>query len=309
MAQLPDKINHPELDGTKGTNRAPFEQCQIRASNDYEAILCWLNEYRHKATTYRSYQKETERLLLWCVCQYGKLFSSLDRNDFEAYFNFLDNPQPVERWCSPRGKKALRGSADWKPFEGPLSKAAKETAIVIINSLINYLVYARYLAFNPLGLMRNKLGNGRNGEEQRIKVWERILEVDEWEAMLETLEAMPEETANERKDKERLKFLVAILYFLGLRIHELETHTWGAFRKVQGAWWFFVRGKGDKEAKIPVNGELLQTIIRYRQHFLNGLPELPEAHETGPMIQSTRNGKPITARQMNRIKRFGNKDV
>jgi integrase len=298
LSQMPEALNHPELDGAAGRNRAT-DQRQIRAKNDYEAVLCWLNEYRHKQTTYRSYQKESERLLLWCITQHKKALSDLDRDDFEVYFNFLDNPQPREKWCAAKGYKVKRGSLNWKPFEGPLSKSAKDCAITIINSLLNYLVYARYLSFNPIGLMKRRGGQQQNTELQRIKVWERILEDDEWEALLLTLEEMPEESKGEQNEKERLRFLISILFFLGLRINELETHCWGAFREVQSEWWFFVRGKGDKLGKIPVNSHLLNAIGRYRLYC--GYSEIPNPEEELPIIQSWRTGKAVTARHMNRL--------
>ena len=298
LEQLPERINSPHLNGSQGTNRSK-SPCQIRAKNDYEAVCCWLHEYRHKTTTYRAYQKEAERFLLWCVIQKAKALSSLDREDFDDYFAFLSNPEPFDRWCAPRGPKAIRGTPDWKPFEGPLKESSKILAIRIINSLITYLVYAQYLYFNPIGLMKAKLGRNMDSEAIKNCIWERILDIDEWEMMLITLDEMPENTPNERNNKARVRFLVSILYLLGLRIHELETHTWSSFRKVNNIWWFFVIGKGDKEAKIPVNDELLNAVAQYRLHF--GLSERPESEDFSPIMMSFRTKKPIGVRHMNRI--------
>jgi len=64
---------------------------------------------------------------------------------------------------------------------------------------------------------------------------------------------MSEETAKEKFEKYRLRFMVVMLYLLGLRIHKLESHIWNAFRQIQGKWWFLVKGKGDKLGKVPVN--------------------------------------------------------
>ena len=54
-----------------------------------------------------------------------------------------------------------------------------------------YLYDAKYLAFNPLSLFRNKSMN-KGQEEQRLKPLERILEDDEWTAILATLKNLPE---------------------------------------------------------------------------------------------------------------------
>ena len=39
----------------------------IDADNDAEAIESFLNEYKESPGTLRSYTKEIERLLLWCI--------------------------------------------------------------------------------------------------------------------------------------------------------------------------------------------------------------------------------------------------
>jgi hypothetical protein len=157
-----DTQQAPDLQGSTGSNPATPLLCQISALHDYEAVLCWLHEYR-----------------------------------------FLANPQPAERWCAPRGGKQIRGSSGWRPFVGPLSPAAQTTAITIIHPLFHYLVYAGYLDFNPIGLMRYRVERKQQDlEAQRLKVWARILEIEEWEAMLTTLYELPEATISERNEKE-----------------------------------------------------------------------------------------------------------
>ena len=56
----------------------------------------------------------------------GKPLSSLNRQDFEGYLNFLADPQPAQLWCGP---KADRRTEKWRPFVGPLSESAVLTAI------------------------------------------------------------------------------------------------------------------------------------------------------------------------------------
>jgi integrase/recombinase XerD len=299
LQQLPLTLAALQLNGAEGTNRERQERCQIHAKHDYEAIQCWLNEYRQKETTYRSYQKEAERLLLWSVFQCQKAFSSLDRDDFEKYFEFLDNPTPKDRWCArDQGGGRKRGDAGWRPFVGALSPSAKQTAIRCIDSLLNYLVDARYLNFNPLSLMR-KRNSRANLKPSMLAVQERMLDLDEWHAMLDTLENLPANEFLEKQEKERLNFLINILYFLGLRINELATHTWNAFRKMDDHWWFVVMGKGDKPGMIPVCDELLRAVIQYRT-FLKKAP-FPQTDETDPLIASLALGEAIKPRQINKI--------
>lgn len=288
------------LSGEQGTNREIAAKCQLQARNDYEAMQCWLREYQQKETTYRTYQKEAERFLLWCVYERGKALSSLNRDDVEVYLYFLEDPKPKDKWCGPKtGRGCRRGDANWRPFTGPLSHGAKMTAISAIDSLFKYLVDACYLIFNPMSLIRKKRFSVKNKIANELALHERILTLDEWYAMLDTLEEYPESTLVEKNEKARLKFLIAILYFLGLRVNELASHYWNAFRKVEDQWWFYVVGKGSKLARIPVNDELLRAIIHYRA-YLKKQP-YPAKDETLPLIASFTTGEAITARQVNKI--------
>ncbi|MHB1947564.1 MAG: tyrosine-type recombinase/integrase [Gammaproteobacteria bacterium] len=296
---LPKSLNH-FLNGEQGTNRETHHRCQINAKNDYEALQCWLNEYRHKPTTFRSYQKESERFLLWAVFQKKKPLSSLDRDDMEEYINFLADPQPHEIWCAKKtGRGCRRGDPAWRPFTGSLSTIAKKAAISSIDSLLSYLVDARYLAFNPLSLMRKRHSKMQSINTSEITLQERMLTLDEWDALLDTMENYPETTKKERDEKARLKFIINILYFLGLRINELVTHSWNSFQQIENDWWFHVVGKGDKVGRIPVNDELLRAVITYRA-YLRKAP-YPNIKDTDPLIIAFKSGKAITARHVNKI--------
>lgn len=299
LEQLPHLLSK-RLSGGQGANRETERRCQIHAKNDYEALYCWLNEYRLKTTTFRTYQKEAERFLLWAIVQRQKALSSLDRDDLEAYLHFLDDPQPAALWCFKKiGRGCKRGDHNWRPFAGPLSANAKATAISSIDSLLNYLVTARYLAFNPLNLIRKRHSRVNPIQNSELTLHERMLTMDEWDALLDTLEQLPEGTEGEKFAKARLTFIIHILYFLGLRINELVTHNWNAFRQIENDWWFYVVGKGDKVGRIPVNDELLRAIIRYRA-VLKKTP-YPSPDETTPLITTFKTKTAITARQINKI--------
>lgn len=298
LERLRDQGSYQQFSGETGINRERDRRCLIRASNDYEAIQCWLAEYRHTPTTYRGYQREAERLLLWCIYQQRKAFSSLDREDFECYIQFLSNPQPTSIWCGRQGGVGKnKGSEHWRPFVGPLSDASKTTAITIIHSLISYLVDANYLAYDPLKLIRKKIKATHAFHHRQLTVQERILAPDEWHAILDALENMPESTPHERDEKHRLRFIIHSLYFLGLRVSELVNHTWGSFRKENDHWWFYVLGKGNKLRKIPVNNQLMTTVYGYRQQLK--LSADPKSDEDFPLVMSWRTGNPLSARSIN----------
>ena len=293
------------LSGRKGTNRADPTRLQIAADNDVDAIQCFLVEYQESPGTHRIYQRECERLWLWSLVECHKPLSSLNRQDFEGYLNFLADPQPESLWC---GARAPRHSADWRPFVGPLSDNAIATAVATVNSLMSYWVDSGYLQGNPLGLIRQRRRklqsaaptaqrvNKRTDETNKV---ERFLDEEMWDAFMAAIEAMPRETEQNRDEYERARFIAAMLYLLAPRAGELETHRMNSFREERGRWWWHVTGKGNKAAKIPVQDDMMSALVRYRQHL--GLTAVPSRKDTSPLLVSIRDRSPITARRLNQI--------
>lgn len=282
-----------DLDGHCGCNRAsPVTVRQLAAQTDLEAIKAWLAEFHDSPQTLRHYRKEAERLLLWSIVERGKALSDLRREDCLAYEEFLADPKPYDRWCGPR---APRFSPDWRPFRGPLSAASCRTALLVANSLFSYLVQAGYLAGNPLALVRRRAGKGVS-TNQGI---ERFLEVDQWQALLETVEALPRESDRQRQHYERTRFLIALLYLLGPRVSEVAGHTMGSFIQIRGRWWWTVTGKGQKAARVPVNQDMIQALQRYRKSL--GLTLLPKPGENTPLVLSLKGTSAISANMIYRI--------
>ncbi|WP_153162956.1 site-specific integrase [Zoogloea sp. 1C4] len=301
-----DEIAIPaDLDGRQGVNRADPARLQINADNDADAIRCFLAEYDRSLGTLRIYQRECERLLLWSLNDCGKPISSLNRQDFEGYLNFLADPQPAALWCGP---KADRRTEKWRPFVGPLSESAVLTAIAAINSLMRYLVDAGYLAGNPLGLIRQrrrKMSAEAAGplravaSTDEVEKIERFLDAQMWQAVTAAIEAMPRDSERGRDEYERARFLAATLYMLAPRAGELESHRMNSFREERGLWWWHVVGKGGKKAKVPVADDMLQALIRYRKYL--GLSAVPRRDDATPILVSVKDGSPITARRLNQI--------
>lgn len=287
------------------TQSCPYtDECVLDAANDLQAVFKWLALY-NKSTTYNTYKREVQRFLLWCSYEIGKSLAALKVNDFEAYLEFLQKP-PIS-WCTTRAM--LRGGKNsglWKPFIGPLNSSAYQCSVRVLNSLFNYLVQADYLRTNPIKLVRAATKFNFDLENRKYQVWTRILGMDEWQAILDTLKNMPEDSLAAIDLKMRTQFLFAILYLLGLRIHEVVSHSWNAFRKKDGKWWFFVKGKGDKLGHIPVNDQLLEYVKAYRQHL--GKEALPSPHEVERLIVSQKTGKAYQLRILyNMVKNIGEK--
>jgi hypothetical protein len=129
------------LDGRDGTNRARGGHLQIVADSDVEAVRLWLAEYAGSPHTLRSYRKEAVRLVLWATRTLGKPLSSLTREDFLLYEQFL--AAPTGDWADPM--RPRRGGTR-RLFDGPLSERSRHQALGIVSGLLSYLVSAGYLA-------------------------------------------------------------------------------------------------------------------------------------------------------------------
>ncbi len=295
-----------DLSGETGTNRANSSLLQISAMNDLEAVRCFLQEYDKSAGTHRIYVRECERLLLWAWNQRKKSFSSLDRQDLECYIEFLKDPKPNELWCA---KKAPRQSEAWRPFVGPLQDSALQTSLSIVKSCMDYLVDAGYLKGNPVMLMR-QISRKMKGIDQRFSRATRIAEEadkvdryfdeDQWRAINKCVESLPRKNTQQINEYERLRFIFAILYMMGARAGELASHRMNSFRIEEGRWWWYVRGKGDKQSNIPVPDDMRDAVLRYRKHL--GLSMVPGRNDSTPLLCSLDDRpKPITTRRLNQI--------
>jgi integrase/recombinase XerD len=252
---------------------------QIAAQNDVDAIRAWLARFIDAKATFDTYRKESERLLLWSTTELRKPLSSLTHEDLLLYRRFLADPQPAQRWVMT-GRKVARVDPFWRPFAGPLSPSSERQAFVILNTLFAWLVNAGYLAGNPLSLSRQR------ARKTKPRVT-RFLEDDLWQAVKISIDAMPRDTAREQEHYARVRWLISLLYLMGLRISEVVSNPMGGFfrrrdRDGQDRWWLAITGKGDKERLLPATTELMAELTRYRRHY--GLAALPYGGETTPLL-------------------------
>lgn len=267
-----------QLDGRTGTNRATGH-AQISAQTDIDAVKAWLAGFLDKRTTFDSYRKETERLLLWTTLECGKPLSSLTHEDLLVYKRFLGNPEPAARWVA-KGRKWSRTDPRWRPFAGPLAATSQRQSFVILNTMFSWLVDAGYLAGNPLSLSRQR------GRKTQPRVT-RFLEDALWTEVKVTIDSMPRETNREREHYHRVRWLFTLLYLCGLRITEVVQNTMGGFfvrrnSLSEDVWWLEVTGKGDKTRLVPATKELMDELARYRRE--NGLSPYPFSGEITPLL-------------------------
>jgi integrase/recombinase XerD len=268
------------LDGHAGLNRNTAGRAQIGATNDVEAIVAWLDRYADTQTTFESYRKEAERLLLWSTLQLGKPISSLVHEDLLSYQRFLADPQPAARWVLAGKRKLPRDHPGWRPFAGPLAPTSQRQAMVILNAMFSWLVSAGYLMGNPLALSRQR---GRKAKSQVV----RYLPPAVWAEVKTAVEAMPRESIRDQEHYARNRWVLSLLFLGGLRISELASNTMGAFysrRDRDGVerWWANILGKGSKERQVPVTDEFVVELTRYRR--AHRLSPLPIVGETTPLV-------------------------
>jgi site-specific recombinase XerD len=279
-----------ELDGRRGLYRRPGEQCLLKATNDYEAILAWLrskqglspekkaalkSRRRHRDTgieqpvqwlqelshTQRAYRKEAERFLLWAVMHKRKALSSMSNEDCAEYREFLADPQPRSLWCASRSRE--RWSPLWRPFEGPLSASAQAHAITILKNLYGFLVDQNYLMGNPWAAVSVP----RSGQP-RIDTG-RSLTREQWGFVQQQLLQQPRCSASLR-----LGFGLTVLYATGLRLSEIVAATVDDLQLVHypgdkddrepiDGWMLRVVGKGERLREVPVPDEVVGQLSAY----------------------------------------------
>jgi len=234
----------------------------IAAKSDLEAVQQWLARFNNE-NTLRAYSRDAMRFLLWLIFVNGKHLQQLLLDDIHKFIGFLQDP--TSTWCM-HNKKLKRYDARWRPFSKALSKRSVRAAIAALQSLFAFLEEANFITKNPVRLVKTTSIIG-NIQAQKYSVHARMLEMDEWQAVLTTLQELPISTEIERKYKARANLLFCMLYLLGLRIEEASTSVWVNFRKIDGRWWFFIIGKGGKLGQVPVNDAMLEAAYNYRQIY------------------------------------------
>ncbi len=233
------------------SNRSLASAAGIPAADDPQAINAWIAAKAGGAATARSYRKEAERLLVWCLVERQKSLASMDVGDCLAYLTFLEHlPEP---WVSLR--HANRHAPGWTPFRGPLSAASRRYALGVLSGLFDWLVSARYLTANPWRLVNRKIADDRFAELDS-----RAFTPQAWDALhafLASSRVLPSPA------RDRIAFLLAFGEATGLRASELVSARLGDFRSVNRGWVLQVQGKGGKARVVAVPGQAVQAVNRY----------------------------------------------
>lgn len=266
---------------------------RINASTDADAVAAWLDEYQESPQTWKSYRRETERLLLWLESRQLTL-GAMNRETLRQFEVFLADPQPSNYWVGP---SKPRHHPQWRPFRGGLSPASRRQSLVILQGLFSWLVEAGWVNHNPFRLMRDK---SRRLSNQSPRI-ERYLERDLWEWFWQWLNRplTPGESSRVEYEQLRRRFIFGFAYLLAPRISEMADARMGDFQMMEGRWWWSVVGKGSKIARVPLPEDMLECLGRWRT-FL-GLGPWPLHEDESPVIRALDGHRGIGHNQLYRL--------
>lgn len=287
-----------DVDGSRGTFRAPRATCALSANNDYQAVHAWL-ALHEAAATQRAYRKEAERLILWAIVERGRALSSLTTEDAVAYRAFLRHPAPRGRWIGP---PRPRSSPEWRPFAGGLSARSVAYALSVLGAMYRWLIEQRYLLANPFAGIKVR---GASRSEPLAAM--RVFAEGEWSMVQTVAEGLEWSYDWAPASAQRLRFVLDFAYATGLRASELVGATLGAIEvDAQGDHWLHLVGKGSKAGKVALPPLARAALDRYLVQ--RRLPTTPARWEPStPLVGSLEqdSGASITATRLWSImKRF-----
>ena len=299
LTQHSENMGHGIIDFTHGDYNKELGNALIEADNDAEAISAFLQEYKESPETLRSYAKEVERLLLWCIYVAKINISSLRRTHLQTYQTFLKNPEPTEIWCGPSVSRLTKDGAfnpNWRAFTKGLGGASINKSLTILDSFFNYLVQANYLIGNPLAVDRRR----KKRQDRTANIIDRYLEKDEINATLTALNELPADNETQSFQAIRARYIILLLFYTGLRIAESANHTMGDFKQRKDRWFLRVIGKGKKLREIPIPDVLLDALADFRKMI--GLHSAqPTFQETTPLIPMKNMTDAISTRRIDQI--------
>lgn len=233
-----------EVDGSRGTFRAPPESCTLNSGNDYEAVQAWLSLHE-SAATQRAYRKEAERLILWAIVERGKALSSLNTEDAIAYRAFLRHPTPARRWIGP---SQARTSPDWKPFVGGLAPRSVAYALAVLGAMFRWLMEQRYVLANPFAGVKV-----RGASHAAPMDTGRVFSEGEWAIIRAVADGLEWTYGWQVPAAQRLRFVLDFAYATGLRVSELVGAKLGQIEvDSHGDHWIKLVGKGSKSGKVAL---------------------------------------------------------
>ena len=280
-------------------------------SEEYYAACGFLTTLNAIPNTFKSYRRDVERFLLWCWVEKQKSCLNMRQSDALEFIKFIESP-PAE-WIGQNVSLRFKNSDPhagfdplWRPIDisrrkmslgkNGMAKSSKALTYGALSSFFRYLIEdAELTEMNPF-LFSRKRGLGRVNRKESIE--ERLITDLQ---MKYIVEASKKEIGESSLIYARKRFLVAALYYLGVRISEISeretennivyTPTMGDFVNFQQKWLFSIpdgTAKGGKGRKIPVGSILVDEIKLYRtvlqEHVGFTITTLPSHNDPMPIF-------------------------
>ena len=262
-----------DVDGSRGTFRAPRAACALRANNDYQAVQAWLSLHESPATQLK-YRKEAERLMLWAIVERGCALSSLAQEDAVAYRAFLRRPTPRQRWVGP---PRSRSSPEWRPFAGGLSARSAAHGLSVLSAMFRWLIEQRYVLANPFAGIKVR------GAKPAAMDTSRAFSDAEWALLRTVADGLEWSYGWQPAAAQRLRFVLDFAYATGLRASELVQATLGAIEVDHDQRWLHVVGKGARTGRVTLPPLARAALDRYL--VLRRLPTTPQRWDPGtPLV-------------------------
>jgi site-specific recombinase XerD len=253
-----------DVDGSRGSFRAPRAACVLRADNDYHAVQAWLSLHE-SAATQRAYRKEAERLMLWAIVERGSALSSLTTEDAVAYRAFLRRPSPRLRWV---GAPRPRTSPEWRPFAGGLSARSAAHSLSVLSAMFRWLIEQRYVLANPFAGIKVR------GAVPAALDTSRAFSEGEWALLRTVADGLEWSYGWDSAAAQRLRFVLDFAYATGLRASELVHAKLGAIEAdFRDERWLHVVGKGARAGRVTLPPLACVALDRYLVQ--RGLPTTP----------------------------------
>lgn len=249
----------------------------VELDPDQRALRAWLDEYLRKPNTLRAYAREARRFWLWwSTVRNGRSLRHFGRIELDAFVAVL--AAPPSEWTS---------SADnvgWRPFKGPLSLASRRQALVILQSLFEYLVQAGHLKANPVRLVRDK-GPTPQRATRHVPSEAAMSRVGHWLSACTATNA--ESNPAGGGPSARDAFVWQWLYWTGARRCEL-VHAELLNNAGKERWWWTVLGKGEQSARIPLNVEAVDVLARFLNCAARDLGDVIRSNPHRALVPASR---------------------
>lgn len=254
---------------------------QLGAQDDRHAIALWLQARASNAHTHRAYRKTAERLLLWCRHERRIGLADMTVADCMHYRQWLQTlgrlPTtdwvtagwriPADQWIA-KHRAIRRDSADWRPFDGPLSPDSAAQDMLVIKALFSFLLKAGYLAHQPWDLLgRTPRAASRLGDASE-QFTERSLDARQWAWLIDGLNPGAGDL------QARLAAVLWLGYACGLRAAEMLSLTLGSLQARASGWRLRVLGKGGKARTVPLPSPARDAVLVYLAQVGLGLAEV-----------------------------------